>query len=774
VKRAQRRSDGWFLLLSLLASVVALADALPKKSAQTVPGVLEALSATGVQVIYSSGLVPDDMVAPPMRGSRTALQYAGDVLAAYGLELRPFGPKRYLVTRGKAGSPALPAAVSEPFGDPEPLSEVSVYGSRYAIRGRELGEPRLLTPSDIRVVPGSEDDPVRALRSLPGMATNASARPYIRGALTEDVLIRYDGVPLLDPFHLKNFQSLISAIDPAAVAKMDVYSGGFPVRFGTRSAGVIDIVPPTRESGYDNAVNLSLLTVGASSVGRSERWPVEWLVAARRSTVDLVLEPLDTGIGKPRFADTLGRLKLNVSEHSAWTAGWLLLDDRIALGSPGDEEIADAHYRDMYLWLTQEQILSDRLTVRTTFTHTSAERSRFGTLQSLGVAKGAVGEERSIASHELLIDGLYAPSDYTVFSGGASIARSRSEYVYRRDVEFAPAVAFAFSRGASDHFGASAAPRSLTYSAYAAARNRWAQWEAELGVRLDGQVFDPGSSTRQWSPRLNVRYDVSERWRAYASVGRFTQAQRVDEWRAEEGQQAADPAQVSVHTIFGLTYTGTEGLRWSFEAYDKRWTRTGPYFDSLLDPFALLPDLSPDRLRLAPGSSEARGFELSLQTPVFESTKGSATLSWSRVADDLGGTEAVRSWDQPLALTAGLIWSRPRVDISVFTGWHQGWPRTPVGPASTGATGSFVIDARNSARWPAFFTVDLRAAWRRPTVAGEWSTFIDITNVTNRSNPCCTSLGASLNGGTVPQSEVSHWLPLVINLGVVFHWRSDR
>ena len=31
------------------------------------------------------------------------------------------------------------------------------------------------------------------------------------------MLVRYDGITLLDPFHLKNFQSLISAIDPAGV-----------------------------------------------------------------------------------------------------------------------------------------------------------------------------------------------------------------------------------------------------------------------------------------------------------------------------------------------------------------------------------------------------------------------------------------------------------------------------------------------------------------------------------------------------------------------------
>ena len=55
--------------------------------------------------------------------------------------------------------------------------------------------------------------------------------------LEDDVLVRYDGITLLDPFHLKNYQSLISAIDPAGVERIEVFSGGFPVRYGTRSGG---------------------------------------------------------------------------------------------------------------------------------------------------------------------------------------------------------------------------------------------------------------------------------------------------------------------------------------------------------------------------------------------------------------------------------------------------------------------------------------------------------------------------------------------------------
>ena len=206
------------------------------------------------------------------------------------------------------------------------MEEISVYASRYAIESG-VGEPRKLSGNDIEMVPGSHDDALHAVRSLPGMASNASGRPYIRGSLSEDILVRYDGIGLLDPFHLKNFQSLISAIDPAAVESIEVFSGGFPVRYGQRSGGVIDITAPTIDAGHEYRANLSLISGGVSSIGKSEQLPLEWVAAIRRSTLDII-DPVEDQFGKPQFSDSLGRLRWT-TERGAWTLGWLLLDDRL-------------------------------------------------------------------------------------------------------------------------------------------------------------------------------------------------------------------------------------------------------------------------------------------------------------------------------------------------------------------------------------------------------------------------------------------------------------
>ena len=288
----------------------------------------------------------------------------------------------------------------------EPLEEISVYASRYAIDGG-LAEPREVSPTDIERVPGSHDDALRALHSLPGIATNASARPYIRGSLSEDILVRYDGIGLLDPYHLKNFQSLISAIDPAGIERIEVFSGGFPVRYGTRSGGVIDIAAPSYQSGYEYRANLSLISAGISTIGKSERWPIEWLGAIRNSMLDS-LDAVEDGFGKPEFSDTLGRLRW-VTEQGAWTVGWLLLDDRLELGAPDDEEQATARYRDEYIWLARDHKFSDSLSMRTSVVGTSAERGREGTLLRPGVATGELDETRNFNGVELTSDWTFDP-----------------------------------------------------------------------------------------------------------------------------------------------------------------------------------------------------------------------------------------------------------------------------------------------------------------------------------------------------------------------------
>jgi hypothetical protein len=72
---------------------------------------------------------------------------------------------------------------------------------------------------------------------------------------------------------------------------------------------------------------------------------------------------------------TLGRLRLHTDDQSAWTLGWLLLDDHIVLSTDSVDERVNADYRDEYTWLAYEHGVDEALHSRTVFAGTWAERS---------------------------------------------------------------------------------------------------------------------------------------------------------------------------------------------------------------------------------------------------------------------------------------------------------------------------------------------------------------------------------------------------------------
>jgi hypothetical protein len=178
-------------------------------------------------------------------------------------------------------------------------------------------------------------------------------------------------------------------------------------------------------------------------------------------------------------------------------------------------------------------------------------------------------------------------------------------------------------------------------------------------------------------------------------------------------------------------------------------------------------------VRVVPKASEASGLEFNIRTALRENWSSWGSLSWSTVTDDFGDGDVPRSWDQPLAATAGITRKGSRLNLSALAGWHRGWPRTPyylTSPIGI-APGTIVLENRNSGRWSNYFTFDLRGSWRWLVRGGELTSTLEITNSTNRANPCCASLDGAFAGQPVVSTD--DWLPLIANLGFVYRWRRE-
>ncbi len=78
----------------------------------------------------------------------------------------------------------------------------------------------------------------------------------------------------------------------------------------------------------------------------------------------------------------------------------------------------------------------------------------------------------------------------------------------------------------------------------------------------------------------------------------------------------------------------------------------------------------------------------------------------------------------------------------------------------------------NSRRHPTFHTIDVRTSRRFDVARGELTTLLEISNLYNQSNACCTKyrLLPESNGNQALISNEGNWPPLIPSLGVIWQF----
>jgi TonB dependent receptor/TonB-dependent Receptor Plug Domain len=769
----QRRSARRCLSLALLLLSCDLAAQARNWTGRPVTELLSVLQRSGIEVLYSSELVPARWTIGAEPPSGGLLAQANSVLAVRGLELQQLSPGRYVVSRqaAPARTAAVPAGAAAAGGSLERLPEVAIYSSRYAFDRHGFAVPSALSRHNLAQAPGARSDVLRAAQTLPGITTGTSSRPYIRGSVPEDVLVLFDGVAIADPFHLQRFQRLISVFDSSVVDRMDVYSGGYPVRYGTRSGGVIALTPRTLARGHEHGVDVGLQNVALSTVGHADHSQLNWLFALRGNLIDLQRKPAGSGVRQSNLLDFIGRARWQQSAASAWVIGSVLMDDRIRLHNRAGDESATSNSRDERSWLAFEHQGDSPWRSRTVLASARERLLYSGLVARAPAIAGALEDSRDFSSLSIGTEWTYLQDGDARWHLGAELGDMHGDNVYVRSLDYSAALANIFGRAVNDDLDRRVNTRQFSESAFAAFRPRLLdRLETELGLRMDAQQVSGQSRQTQWSPRLNLRFHLTPHLDAYGSWGKFSQAQRPDEWRLEEGQSSADPAQVVTQGIIGLASIVPDVAQWRIELYQKHWSPVSPYFDNLLDSQNLLANLLPDRLRLAPGSSDAIGAEFSWRHSLRRHLEFWGALTVARVSDSINGARVVRSWDQRWSAKAGFAWTAERFSMLGSLRTHAGWPKTPViSPTQAQpGDGSLQVRSRNTGNWNSFVSADLRATWAQPLASGSLEFWAELSNAGNRDNKCCLRLGTALAGSTMPANTVS-WQPRSIDLGV--SWR---
>jgi outer membrane receptor protein involved in Fe transport len=609
----------------------------------------------------------------------------------------------------------------------------------------------------------------RALDSLPGAdVPEGSSRVGLRGGRDDQVLILLDGLELLAPYHLQEFDSALSIVAPSVLDRAELMTSGYPAEYGDRLGGVVDLTTAT-PNGRTFTLGLGLLYGEAGAAGLFDDGRGSWYGAGRSGTYRLALE-LDGRRANPRFWDLFAKVGHSPARGHSLRLESLVAEDEYGLGPESRDEDYDSRWLNRYAWLAHDGVLGPRLFVETLVSGGEVTRNRAGE-SSAGTDRFEVRDHRTLEIAGIKQRWQVEPIPDQVLVMGFEARRLRSSVEYANErlltgplapLRDSPAVGTTAFRDRYDfdQRGAFATVRTTAFESLS----------GELGLR-----YDDDSLTREshFSPRLNLAWSATPDSVVRLAWGWFHQSQRPNEVQVEDGEVSLAPAERSEHRVLGLEHRFAGGSALWMEAFERRLTRARPRWENLFDPLVVFPELGEDRVRIDPAGGTTEGVEVAWRSPRREPVRWQAAYTFSSAQEDLDGVTVRQSLDQPHALRAG-------VDLRIAGEWfadavwhyHTGWPTTRVsGTAGTGEAAGVTpeLGPLRGERLPAYHRLDLRLRRSWPLAGGRLSAYLDLQNVYDRENVRGFrdfDLGPDPAGGIAVRSRELTWGGFLPSFGV--------
>jgi outer membrane cobalamin receptor len=658
------------------------------------------------------------------------------------------------------------------------LDEVVVSPSRYTLY-REHPEVRTsLSREEVQRMPRLADDTFRALERIPGTTgEELSAQVNIRGGEVNEVLVLVDGVEIYDGFHLKDLFNMFSIVDSQAIGGLELMTGSFPVEHGNRMSGVVDISSSTPLEEGRATVGLSTTNLGFLSEGQFSGGRGQWLVCARRTFLDTVIEWVDPGNGlEPEFYDAIAKVQYSLGDRSVLSANLLAAFDDVYYveyddeGTETEEEL-NSSTDDFYAWLNLKTSWTPALYSHTALFHGEVNREREGWVEYYWY-DGDVSDVRSLEVLGLTQDWSYVVSDRQVLRWGIDLRRMESSYDYQSRSEVRDPL---YTGGSPDTTirDIQLFPEGNQYGVYIADRLRLTEpLVVEIGVRWDRQTW---ADDEQVSPRVNLAYSLSDRTTLRAAWGRYYQPQYPYELQVQDGMTDFFPAQRAEHVLVGVEHDLPRGYHVRVEAYHKDLSDLRPHFENQLNPIEIFPEIEPDRVMVAPERAEADGIEF-----VVKKT-GRGPWSWlfgyayAKAEDWIDDEWVPRSWDQPHTVNLTVNYKPSRKwNINLAGVYHTGWPTTAIeAQVHFNPDGTRWIDVwlgpRNRERFDDYLRLDLRASRSFSFGRGSATVFFEVLNLLNRENVARFEDASYIirpDGSLEITPEYETWMPIIPTIGV--------
>jgi hypothetical protein len=615
------------------------------------------------------------------------------------------------------------------------LKPEAILMEDYVVKGHRIQSAAIqatVSQAEIKEIPGTFGDALRAVQTMPGVAlpNDFSGQILVQGAGPSDNLYLIDSIPWPIPFH---FGGIVSTVAPDLLNSVDLYEAGYGPQWGGSLAAVLDA--KTKAPASDRVhvdADVDILEATGSVEGPVGLGDATFSLSGRRSYFELIgaighISPV------PSYWDGGGALDFSLNHANHFKLLILASDDQLSdtlsSDSSGDFTI---HYNQGYETGGFSWVNSSCDNFQSSFTpyasHTDLSTNfDIGNYQivddtyhtSVGIKEEAVWKPGTWMGlgQEVAFGGAAEESDYTfegLFPRVTSTASSGGGFSSLTDT---PALASTVD--------------SQGLNSYAYLQDRLhlgSQWSLALGLHYDSTSY---VSRGLYGPRVALEWQPDKDTKATAAWGQYDQA----------------PSPLNVNPQFGnpgLELEQAQHVALSLEHYfnPSLLGRADVYYKTLYD--LVVSDPSNPSLYDNQGQGDVKGLDLYLKEDLGDRFFGWITYSLSK-SERLAlpsDTWSLYQYDQPNIVNVV-------ASYALNSNWILGAKlRYNSGPLIQ-PPGSSVY----SQRLADYMRLDLRAD--RTIRFQTWSLkyYLEVINVTNRANPAMEFTNSS-NGQTTTVDDL--------------------
>lgn len=177
-----------------------------------------------------------------------------------------------------------------------------------------------IDPQTVQDIPTPFKDGFRALKTVPGVATNneLSQQYSVRGGGYNENLIFINGFEVFMPFRARQGeQEGLGLLNPDLATDITFYTGGFPPRYGGKLSSALDVTyAHPSDQALTGSAALSTLDASLHAESSALGGDLGWSVGLRRAKPGRFFGTQDLkGNYDPRFQDAQASLAYRVTDH---------------------------------------------------------------------------------------------------------------------------------------------------------------------------------------------------------------------------------------------------------------------------------------------------------------------------------------------------------------------------------------------------------------------------------------------------------------------------